>query len=122
MLGKFGIATAFLLVTVAPSVAQSSCVNPIAPAAVDGGNATTAQMKAAHDDVMNFIKSSDDYQDCVDAELKDQERQATNDKKPVDPQLAKDASDKMTANQRMKEKVGAEYNAAVQAYKAKHPG
>jgi hypothetical protein len=122
MLGKFGIATAFLLVTVAPSMAQSSCVNPIAPAAVDGGGATTAQMKAAHDDVMNFIKSSDDYQDCVDAELKDQERQATHDKKPVDPQLAKDASDKMTANQRMKEKVGAEYNAAVQAYKAKHPG
>jgi hypothetical protein len=122
MLGKFGIATAFLLVTVAPCMAQSSCVNPIAPAAVDGGGATTAQMKAAHDDVMNFIKSSDDYQDCVDAELKDQERQATHDKKPVDPQLAKDASDKMTANQRMKEKVGAEYNAAVQAYKAKHPG
>ena len=61
-------------------------------------------------------------EDCVDAELKNQERQAVSDKKPVDPQLAKDASDKMTANQRMKEKVGAEYNAAVQAYKAKHPG
>jgi hypothetical protein len=71
---------------------------------------------------MNFIKSSDDYQDCVDAELKDQQRQAVKDKKPVDPQAVKDADAKMTANQRLKEKIGAEYNASVQAYKAKHPG
>ena len=122
MTGKLGIAVVIMLASAVPSWAESACVNPIAPTAIDGSTASTAQMKAAHDDVMNFIKSSDDYQDCVDAELKDQQRQAAKDKKPLDPAAATDASNKMAINQRLKEKVGAEYNAAVKAYKDKHPG
>jgi hypothetical protein len=78
-------------------------------------------MLAAHGDVMNFLKSSDDYQDCLDAAFKEQKEKAIKDKKPLDPQVAQQVDEEIAANQRMKEKVGAEYNAAVQAYKAKHP-
>lgn len=122
MLNKFALAAAALMISAAPALAAGGCDEPYAPAAVDGSKATEAQMKGAHDDVMNFMKSSDDYQSCLLDDLKNQEAQAAKakDPKPLDPSIAAAVNKKVDDNQKMKEKVGSEFNAAVMAYKAAH--
>jgi cephalosporin-C deacetylase-like acetyl esterase len=125
MFGKFGLAVAAVLISAAPAMAASSdCGStPYAPAAVDGSKATEAQMKDAHDDVVNFIKSSDDYQACLYSDLDKQKAAAAKAKTPapLDQGIIDGVTSKVAANQKTKEKVGAEYNAAVHAYKAAHP-
>lgn len=124
MLSKFLMASAFVFCMAAPALADaSSCSEPIPPAAVDGGTATVDQMKSAHTDVVNFIKASDDYQECLNADYLAQEQEAKNskDKKPLDPSIKAALNDKLERNQKIKERVGAEFNTAVSAYKAKHP-
>lgn len=123
MLKTYIIAAAFAL-GATPAFAQlSSCYEPIPPAAVDGGAATEAQMKAALSDVKDFIRSSDDYQDCLNSQLAALKRKAaaSKDKQPLDPAIQADVTARQDKNQKMKERVGAEFNAAVAAYKAKHP-
>jgi hypothetical protein len=121
MLKTLGLVASLLCMSAMPALAQSQCQEPIAPAALDGATATTAQMNNAHDDVMTFIKQSDDYQSCLFKELSDEQADAVKNKKPLDPSVQTAVSAKVDANQHLKEKVGGEYNAAVMAYKAKHP-
>ena len=122
MLKTLGLVAALVLVSALPAYAQSACSEPIAPAAVDGSIATTPQMNAAHDDVVTFLKQSDDYQSCLLREFKQAQADALKAKKDVDPALQTAVNAKIQANQSLKEKVGGEYNASVLAYKAKHPG
>ncbi len=122
MLKTLALAAALAIGTAAPALADSTCQEPIAPAAVDGNTATSAQLHAAVVDVKTFIKQSDDYQECLYRDLKAQADQAKKDKKDLDPTIAADVDAKVKANQALKERVGAEYNAAALAYKAKHPG
>jgi Skp family chaperone for outer membrane proteins len=117
-----GLAAALMLGSAVPALAESACQEPIAPAAIDGSTASAAQLKAAVGDVKTFLKQSDDYQDCMWNELKATNDKAKKDKKDPDPQLDADTRAKVAANQKLKEKVGNEYNAAAQAYNAKHPG
>ncbi len=114
-----GAAVALLAATPAFS---ATCVDPVPPVAVDGNSATEQQMKDARSDVMNFISSSDDYQKCLLNDLTEQRRKAANAKnpQPLDPAIEQAVQARIAANQRMKEKVGAEFNAAVLAYKSKH--
>jgi hypothetical protein len=123
MLKKSLVACAFVLMS-APALADP-CSEPIAPAAIDGATATEAQMKAAVADVKTFIKDSDDYQTCLLADLTAQKRAAKNqkdkDKQKLDPGVEAAVQAKIDTNQKLKERVGAEYNAAVVAFKAKHP-
>jgi hypothetical protein len=121
ILKTLGLVAALAGLSTAPALAQSACQEPIAPAAIDGGTATTSQMSGAHDDVVTFIKQSDDYQSCLYKELNDAKADAVKNKKLVDPTLEPAVASKVDANQHLKEKVGGEYNAAVMAYKAKHP-
>jgi hypothetical protein len=121
MLKTLGLVVALIGASVVPALAQSACQEPIAPAAVDGATATTAQMNGAHDDVLTFIKQSDDYQSCLLKEFNDAQADATKNKKPLDPAIQTAVAAKVDANQHLKEKVGGEYNASVLAYKAKHP-
>lgn len=124
MFNKFSLAVAAVLISAAPAMAQSVCGSaPIAPSAMDGSKATEAQMKDAHDDVVNFIKASDDYQGCMFSDLDRQKREATKSKdgKPLDQGIIDGINAKVNANQKTKEKVGAEYNAAVHAFKEAHP-
>lgn len=118
------IAVAFVL-GATPVLAQSlnDCYEPIPPAAVDGGAATEAQMKAAQSDVKDFIKASDDYQDCLNHQFAELKRKAamSKDKQPLDPSIQAEVAAREDKNQKTKEKVGAEFNAAVAAYNAKHP-
>jgi len=121
MLKTLGLVVALVGLSVAPAIAESACQAPIAPAAVDGSTASTAQMNGAHDDVMTFIKQSDDYQACVLREFNELKADAVKNKKTLDPSIETEVTQKVDANQHLKEKVGGEYNAAVMAYKAKHP-
>jgi hypothetical protein len=127
MFGKVSmVAAVFLGLSVAPAFAQMGCSDPIAPSAVDGSRATVQQMKDAKADVLNFMKSSDDYQSCLINQVKVAKQKAakdtSHDAKPFDPAIEANANAKIDANQRLKEKVGAEYNGAVAGYKAAHPG
>ena len=123
MFKQFCLACVMIAASAVPALADSSsCSEPIAPASVDGGTATVTQMNGAHDDVVNFMKASDDYQACLYTDLNDQKRAAAKDKKDLDPSIEANVNAKVDANQKLKEKVGGEFNAAVLAYKAKHPG
>jgi hypothetical protein len=125
MFGKFTASAALLVLSISPALADSSqCVNPYPPAALNGAKATMQQMKDARQDVQTFIAASDDYQKCMGDDLDAQVKAAAKEKdpKPLDPSIKADVDAKIDANQHMKEKVGAEFNAAVQAYKAAHPG
>ena len=126
MLGKVTLASIFVLAMAVPALADaSSCYEPIAPAAVDGSTATEAQMKASLSDVKDFIKSSDDYQTCLLSDFQQQKRDASKqkdkDKQKLDPSIEADVNARIAKNQKLKEQVGGEYNAAATAYKAKHP-
>jgi hypothetical protein len=114
-----GLMSALVLVSV-PAFA-SNCSEPIAPAAIDGKTATTAQMNGMHDDVMTFLKQSDDYQLCLIGELKAANAAAVKAKKDPDPALQADTEAKIQANQALKVKVGGEFNASVGDYKKAHP-
>ena len=124
MLNKVLMSAVFVVGMAAPALADSSsCYEPIAPAAVDGNSVPEDQLKSAVKDVKSFIAASDDYQTCLLSDLAQQKRDAAKakDKTPLDPSIAAGVDAKIKANQTLKEKVGAEFNAAVQAYKAKHP-
>ncbi len=120
-LKTFALAAAVVLVSALPAAAQSMCAEPIAPAAIDGNTATGDQIKAALADVKTFLKQSDDYQSCLYKELNDAKAKALRDKKDLDPTLEPAVVAKVQSNQALKEKVGAEFNAAAIAYNAKHP-
>ena len=121
MFKTLGLAVALAAVSAAPAFAQNlaNCAEPIAPVAIDGNKATTAQMNAAHDDVMSFLKQSDDYQVCLLREEKLANDAAVKDKKDPDPALDAAVKSKIQANQSLKERIGNEFNAAVTAYKAR---
>jgi hypothetical protein len=118
----FGAAAALLLASALPAAAQSMCSPPIPPAAVDGSKVTEDQLHANLIDVKTFLKQSDDYQDCVNREWLEARDAALKAKKDLDPAITADRDAKIRDNQALKEKVGAEYNAAAHAYVAAHPG
>lgn len=120
------VAVGFVMLSVLPAFAQLGCSDPIAPTAIDGSKASKQQMTDAHSDVLNFMKSSDDYQQCLLNQVKAAKAEAAkhaNDHqaKPFDPAIETSATAKIDANQRLKEKIGAEFNASVASYKAAHP-
>jgi hypothetical protein len=122
MLRNIALSSAFVLAFATPAFADlNSCSEPYAPAAVNGAAATEAQMHAAVKDVKQFIADSDAYQDCVNNQVKEAQIQAKKDKKDFDTSIAADAKSRIDRNQKDKEKVGAEVNAAVAAYNAAHP-
>ena len=117
MLGKFGMAALFVMATAAPALA-AQCNDPIPPAAIDGTKATEAQLGAASHDANVFIKASDDYQECLNADLARQKMAAAaaKDPKSLDPSIVEGVDAKIAANQQMKERVGGEFHGALVAY------
>ncbi|MBV8976788.1 MAG: hypothetical protein JO261_03095 [Alphaproteobacteria bacterium] len=121
---KTSLLVCLFVVAATPAFADfSSCSEPYAPASLDGNTATMEQMQQGQKDVVQFIKDSDTYQDCMNGQLKDMQREAarSKDKKPVDPSIVAMVQSKIDKNQKLKEKVGAEFNTAAQTYNAKHP-
>jgi hypothetical protein len=124
MLSRIAMATAVTLALAAPAFADSSsCSEPYPPTAIDGSTVTMDQLKAAAHDANLFIKASDEYQSCLNADYMAQQEAAakSKDKKPLDPSIKADIEAKIASNQKEKEKVGSEFQATLTAYKAKHP-
>jgi hypothetical protein len=117
------LSTIALVMLAAPAFAQDKCSAPIAPVVPNGRTATVADLVQANKDVVAFIKSSDDYQSCLLADLQAQLDQAKDnkDKKGLDPAIKKAIEARGDANQKLKETVGKAYNTAAAAYKAAHP-
>jgi hypothetical protein len=81
-----------LIALVAPAAVQEQCVGPLAPAVPDGTKSTKAQITKALDEVKAFVAASDEYQACMLRQI--------------------------NANQKEKERIGAEYGASARAFNA----
>lgn len=117
----FMVAAILLLGSVPPALAQSACMAPIPPAAVDGATATYDQARAAVQDAKNFIAQSDLYQVCIGKEVDDAAAKAKADGKKPDADFIAKEDALVNDNQKMKMKVGAEANAVFPAYHKAHP-
>jgi cell pole-organizing protein PopZ len=123
MLNKSLLVSIFVLAATPAFADFSDCYEPIPPAPLDGKNATQEQMKHTLADVKDFIKQSDDYQNCMNGQYIAMERKAkqSKDKTPLDPSIAVGVKAKIDANQKLKEQVGAEFNTAAHDYNIAHP-
>ena len=112
---------AVFCVAAGPAFAGNQCVQPYAPTIPNGATATKEQMLSAQDEVKGFLAASDNYQECIILDIKNQRDALAREQKTLDQTVADAANAQIAANQREKNRVGAEYNAAVQAYTAAHP-
>ena len=118
------LVTAALVMLAGPAFAQGfedKCSAPIAPVVPDGKTAAVPQLTQAANDVKNYVKASDDYQQCLLAEINTYETQAKGTKQGIDPSIRKTLEAKGDTNQKDKERIGAAYNKAVGDYCAAHP-
>jgi hypothetical protein len=117
--------TAAFVILAGPAFAQvqftDMCSAPIAPVVPDGKTAAVPQLTQAANDVKNYIKASDDYQQCLLAEITTYETQAKGTKQGIDSNIRKTLESKGDTNQKDKERLGAAYNKAVGDYRAAHP-
>jgi hypothetical protein len=121
MLKMIGLAVALVCVSALPVMAQAACTAPTAPTAVDGTTATKDQLIAGINAAKAFIAASDTYQECLNTSLEAQKKIAEANKVPLDPSITNDIATKGGDSQTQKERVGAQINAAVTAYKKLHP-
>ncbi len=123
MRSAFGVAIlvcGFALLPGRAGLAQEACVEPQAPAPVDGAQVSEEQMRAAAAAARSFIAQSDVYQACLTNLVEAAKTQATADGRPLDPTVVSDAKARADANQKVKERVGAEINTAIGLYKQTH--
>lgn len=98
-----------------------ACEVPPSPSAIDGAFATQAQIEAGRDAVTGFIAASDSYQRCLGRALGKQQETAFYMHSNVPVHIVKQIEGKAAANQKEKQRVADEYNAAVAAFHAKKP-
>jgi hypothetical protein len=99
------------------AMAQSLCVEPPMPAAVDSAAVTPDQLRAAMADARNFIAQSGVYQDCLLKEVEAAKTQAAASGQPFEPMIETSALYKVEASKKAQQKVGAAANGALAAYK-----
>ncbi len=105
----------------AASAATTTCVEPFAPAIPNGATATKDQLLGVQDDVHAFLKSSDDYTNCMKLDFKRQTDDMKRKGLDPDPKFATDIVARINQSQEDKTRVGNDFNAAVKAYTAAHP-
>ena len=104
-----------------PAWAQgATCTAPAMPVPVDPAKATVDQMRGVLTSAQGFIAASDAYQNCLSSDVQAQKDQAKKDSKPFDAAIEAAMDAKVAANQKDKEKVGADANAAITAFKKAH--
>ena len=121
MLRVMMFSAVFALLAVPASAYSSRCVQPYAPTVPDGRAATKAQIDSSKAQVIDFIKQSDQYQECLILEIKTERAKAERKGKQFDTQIEIDLRAVGNANQREKERVGAEFNGASHTYYELHP-
>jgi hypothetical protein len=87
---KFLLRGAMAVTLATPVAAQESCVSPAVPVIPDGARSTKVQITNALDAVKVYIAASDAYQACLLGQI--------------------------AANQKEKERIGAEYGASARAF------
>jgi hypothetical protein len=121
MLKKIGFATVLLVVAAVPAFAADTCQSPAMPVSVDGSTATIDQVRAGMKAVNDYQTAVGTYEQCVSDYVTAQNAQADKDKKPHDAAMVQSEGDKVTAADASKQKAVDSVNAAITAYKAKHP-
>jgi len=120
MLRKITLAALLAGAATLPALAQgAACTAPAVPAMADPAKGTVDQMRAMLTSAQGFITASDTYQTCLGQDIANQKAAATPDK-PFDPAIEKADMDKASANQAMKEKVGADATAVLNSFKKAH--
>lgn len=97
---RISIVATALIALAAPAQA-ARCNQPYAPTIKLAPNATTQDLERLRGDTVAFIAASDVYQKCL---------------------LATGGADRISANQALKKKIGAQFNETVRAFRAAHPG
>lgn len=122
--GDFGMSKAIVLVSLllcagaSPAWAQSNnCVAPSMPAPLDASKESVERIRGMMAAAQSFIATSEIYQACLRDDLQAQKDQAQRDAKPFDPAIEAQVQAKVAANQKDKEKVGANVDIAVTAFK-----
>ena len=87
---KMFLGGAMAIALAAPAWAEDQCVAPTAPTILDGARSTKAQITKTLDEVKAFVTASDEYQACMLRQI--------------------------AANQKEKERIGAEYGASARAF------
>lgn len=114
------MACAFAFAAGRAALAQDGCPEPPVPAPVDGAQVSENQMRAAAAAAREFIAQSDVYQACLANAVDAARTQAASVGKPFDAAVESAAKARAEANQKVKEKVGAEINTAISVYKQTH--
>ena len=113
--------TAALILFSLPAMAQENCVVPYAPTIPKGETATRDQIVEAQNQVMAFIKASDEYQRCLLVYMNQEDATAASEKRLPNAAIKLSLTAKGDANQREKVRVGTEYNNASRAWRAANP-
>lgn len=121
-MSRLVVSVAALVLSAGGAYAQDRCMRPFAPTIPKGETATQEQIFAAREEVQSFIMASDRYQECLLLDLQQVREEARKRKKPVSESVLSSYQAKVLANQREKESVGSEFNAARQAFMGAHPG
>jgi hypothetical protein len=111
---QFLAAAALTALAAVPAMAKECAVPGQAPTVPDGTTATADQMKAAHDGVQSYVNTLQDYQDCLESNIKN----APKGTKGEDLQRLRDKGNAAIAQA---EALKNDYVAQVKAYKARQP-
>ena len=114
---NFAFLAAAMLLGATPVLAQTVCVEPAAPAMIDGKTANHDQMLAFVTQTKEFVAKSDTYQSCIAADLDAKKDAATKAGTPFDEQVHQVAMAKVAANQQLKDKLVSDTNVQVASYK-----
>ena len=120
MLKSIAVAGIVFLAATGTALAQSNCSAPIPPAAPPS-KPNIKQISDASHDANQFMKQSDDYQECLKQELKQKQARAAKDKKELDPSVSDAIQSQIDQNQRQKEQVGTEFQTALQNFCKANP-
>lgn len=111
---------AMLIASSVTAVAQTNCLSPSVPRVLPP-DFTLGDLQTAIQGARNFMAASQDYQDCIAREVTAQQAAATPER-PFDISIRNRAVILIETNQRQKEQVGTQVNAAIETYKKAHPG
>lgn len=120
MLKSIAVAGVILIAATGTALAQGDCSAPIPPAAPPSKPNLNQVSDASHD-ANQFMKQSDDYQECLKRELRQKQAKAAKDKKEVDPSISDSIQAQIDQNQRQKEQVGTEFQTALMNFCKANP-
>ena len=109
-----------LAMTLLSSATTYACDVPVAPATPDGESATLEEMISAQGEVKAFQEANAEYLECVDNQMTAEKAAVDEGDDSAEERFALAAADYNAAVSR-EERVAADFNTAIRAYKAANP-